>query len=154
MPRALCSSAADARQPCHAAQRRAALWLMGSSTCLLGSHQPCYARLRPVQRVWKHWDTLFHEHRSQSRKAQSTDLWNLWVQEFRKIFQPYSCDLHKMNATHFSKCLTGQRLIIIGDSTMRQVFQSLACLLSDHVTDGYLVVSPPSSTLCSISHGA
>ena len=76
------------------------------------------------------------------------------LQEFRKIFQPYSCDLHSMNATHFSKCLKGQRLIIIGDSTMRQVFQSLACLLVDHVEDGYLVVSPSSEALHGLPLGA
>ena len=82
-------------------------------------------------------------HRADRCRAQT--FCDLLVQEFRKIFQPYSCDLHRMNATHFSKCLAGQRLIIIGDSTMRQVFQSLACLLADHVEDGYLVVSISSS---------
>ncbi|CAK0786753.1 hypothetical protein CVIRNUC_009967 [Coccomyxa viridis] len=63
----------------------------------------------------------------------------LQQKEFRKVFQPYACELHSMNTTYFSECLQGQRIIIIGDSTMRQVFQSLACLLTDHVTDGYLV---------------
>ncbi len=62
------------------------------------------------------------------------------VQEFRKVFRPFACDLHAMNATHFAQCLKGQRMIIIGDSTMRQVFQSLACLLHEEIVDGYLVV--------------
>ena len=107
-----------------------------------------------LQQVCNRWGTLLRGHPPQSGEAQSTDLYDRLVQEFRKIFQPYSCDLHRMNATHFSKCLTGQRIIIIGDSTMRQVFQSLACLLSDHVADGYLVVSPLSKAPCSISRGA
>ena len=58
------------------------------------------------------------------------------------MFRPFACDLHAMNATHFAQCLKGQRIIIIGDSTMRQVFQSLACLLHEEVVDGYLVVRP------------
>ena len=66
-----------------------------------------------------------------------------FAQEFRQVFQPYACDLHAMNTTHFSQCLKGQRLIIIGDSTMRQVFQSLACLLHEEVAEGYLVVGHP-----------
>lgn len=64
------------------------------------------------------------------------------MQEFRKVFRPHGCDLHAMNASHFSQCLAGQRMIIIGDSTMRQVFQSLGCLLHEEVVDGYLVVCP------------
>ncbi len=62
------------------------------------------------------------------------------VQEFRKVFRPYACDLHAMNATYFAQCLKGQRMIIVGDSTMRQVFQSLACLLHEEIVEGYLVV--------------
>ena len=57
------------------------------------------------------------------------------------MFRPFACDLHAMNGTHFAQCLKGQRMIIIGDSTMRQVFQSLACLLHEEVVEGYLVVS-------------
>ena len=86
----------------------------------------------------------------QQRGAEHRPLWPA-AQEFRKVFQPHACELHSMNATHFSKCLAGQRIIIIGDSTMRQVFQSLACLLTDHIADGYLVVSPPSGALHSAS---
>ena len=39
--------------------------------------------------------------------------------------------------------MQGQRIIIVGDSTMRQVFQSLACTLHEDVEDGYLVVRSP-----------
>ena len=45
-----------------------------------------------------------------------------------------------MNATHFAQCLKGQRMIIVGDSTMKQVFESLACILHEEVAEGYLVV--------------
>lgn len=73
------------------------------------------------------------------------------VQEFRKVFEPYSCELHAMNATHFSQCLKGQRIIIIGDSTMRQVFQSLACLLHEEVEEGGYLVVRSSPLHCSTS---
>lgn len=39
--------------------------------------------------------------------------------------------------------MQGQRIVIVGDSTMRQVFQSLACILHEDVEDGYLVVRSP-----------
>ncbi|CAL5222153.1 g4478 [Coccomyxa viridis] len=64
---------------------------------------------------------------------------SLQQKEFRKVFRPYACDLHAMNATYFAQCLKGQRMIIVGDSTMRQVFQSLACLLHEEIVEGYLV---------------
>ena len=38
------------------------------------------------------------------------------------------------------QCLKGRRIIMIGDSTMRQMFQSLACLLGDQIGDGFLKV--------------
>lgn len=62
------------------------------------------------------------------------------AQEFRKTFEPHACELHSFNASHFSQCVAGQRIIIIGDSTMRQVFQSLACLLHAEVTGGFFMV--------------
>ena len=63
------------------------------------------------------------------------------MQEFRKVFEPYGCELHDFNASHFSQCMKGRRLIIVGDSTMRQVFQSLACMLHEEVESGWFVVS-------------
>lgn len=62
------------------------------------------------------------------------------MQVFRKTFEPHSCELHAFNASHFSECMTRRRIIIIGDSTMRQVFQSLACLLYEEIKDGFFVV--------------
>lgn len=67
---------------------------------------------------------------------------NKWlgVQEFNKVFRPYGCELHPMDSQHFAQCLKGRRIIMIGDSTMRQMFQSLACLLGDQIGDGFLKV--------------
>ena len=62
------------------------------------------------------------------------------VQEYRKIFEPHACELNAFDASDFSQCMAGQRLIIIGDSTMRQIFQSLACLLHEEVASGWFVV--------------
>ncbi len=54
----------------------------------------------------------------------------LGEQEYSKEFVPHSCDLHPFDATGYDKCMANRRLIIIGDSLMRQTFQSLACLLN------------------------
>lgn len=62
------------------------------------------------------------------------------VQEYRKTFEPHACELNAFDASDFSQCMAGQRLIIIGDSTMRQVFQSLACILHEEVASGWFVV--------------
>lgn len=62
------------------------------------------------------------------------------AQEFRKTFEPYGCELHAFNSSHFSQCLKGRRIIIVGDSTMRQTFQSLACLLHEEIKSGWFVV--------------
>ena len=62
------------------------------------------------------------------------------------MFRPYGCELHPMDSKHFAQCLQGRRIIMIGDSTMRQMFQSLACLLGDHIGDGFLKVR---GSLCS-----
>ena len=82
------------------------------------------------------------------------------LQEFRKVFKPHACELHAWNASHFEECLAGRRIIIIGDSTMRQAFQSLACLLTDQILSGFFVVSLPylqecfSLSLCCREHSA
>ncbi len=56
------------------------------------------------------------------------------------MFKPHECALHQFNPEHFEQCLTGRRIIVIGDSTMRQMFQSLACLMTPRIVDGFFVV--------------
>ena len=63
------------------------------------------------------------------------------LQEYRKVFKPHGCSLHHFNPEHFEQCLTGRRIIIIGDSTMRQMFQSLACLMTPRIVGGFFMVS-------------
>jgi hypothetical protein len=46
-----------------------------------------------------------------------------------QVFKPHGCKLRPWDAAAFSECVRGRRLIFIGDSTTRQQFQSLACLL-------------------------
>lgn len=46
-----------------------------------------------------------------------------------QVFKPHGCDLQAWDAGAFSRCIKGRRLIFFGDSTTRQQFQSLACLL-------------------------
>lgn len=63
------------------------------------------------------------------------------MQEFRKVFKPHACELNAWNASRFEQCLAGRCIIIVGDSTMRQTFQSLACLMSEQIQDGFFMVS-------------
>jgi hypothetical protein len=46
-----------------------------------------------------------------------------------------SCDLRAFNAERFAKCLAGRRMVMIGDSTMNGIFNSLACL-TRHISTG------------------
>lgn len=69
-------------------------------------------------------------------------------QEYRKVFKPHGCALHHFNPEHFEQCLTGRRIIIIGDSTMRQMFQSLACLMTPRIVGGFFMVSGFPFALC------
>ncbi|CAL5226961.1 g9846 [Coccomyxa viridis] len=62
----------------------------------------------------------------------------LAAQEYAQVFRPHACDLQPLDAGRFSQCLQGRRVIMIGDSTMRQMFQSLACILGDHIQSGFL----------------
>ena len=45
-----------------------------------------------------------------------------------QVFQPFECDLRPWDGGKFAQCTAKKRIIMIGDSLMRQQFQSLACL--------------------------
>ena len=45
-------------------------------------------------------------------------------------YQPHACKLHPWDALGFDRCLANRCVILVGDSLMRQMFQSLACLLA------------------------
>ena len=47
------------------------------------------------------------------------------------MFKPFECDLRPWDAQKFAHCTAKKRIIMIGDSLMRQQFQSLACLTSN-----------------------
>lgn len=46
------------------------------------------------------------------------------------------CELHPWSPEGFMRCMSGRRLILIGDSLMRQTFHSLACMLGSVSTKG------------------
>lgn len=49
------------------------------------------------------------------------------------------CDLQPFSEAGFDRCLAGgRRLIMIGDSTMNGIFNSLACLLRSRLATGHL----------------
>lgn len=48
-----------------------------------------------------------------------------------QVFRPFECDLRPWDARKFAQCTAKKRIVMIGDSLMRQQFQSLACLTSN-----------------------
>lgn len=50
---------------------------------------------------------------------------------YNKVFRPHECALRPWSAQEFARCTADRRIIMIGDSLMRQQWLSLACLLSE-----------------------
>lgn len=50
-------------------------------------------------------------------------------------WSPYSCDIPSLNATDFLERLRGQRLVFVGDSLNRNMWESLVCILRHSVPD-------------------
>ena len=47
------------------------------------------------------------------------------------------CDLRPWDAKDFLQCTAKRRMIMVGDMSMHQLFNSLACLLSGAIQEGY-----------------
>ena len=62
-----------------------------------------------------------------------------------QVFTPFECDLRPWDAQKFAQCTAKKRIIMVGDSLMRQQFQSLACLTSN------VTVTPQASQYSSIA---
>eukprot|EP00267_Zea_mays_P031283 XP_008663376.2 protein trichome birefringence-like 2 [Zea mays] len=50
-------------------------------------------------------------------------------------WQPHGCDIPRLNATEFLERLRGQRIIFVGDSLNRNMWESLVCILRHGVRD-------------------
>ncbi|KAL8519108.1 hypothetical protein ACS0TY_010155 [Phlomoides rotata] len=50
-------------------------------------------------------------------------------------WQPYDCDIPRFNATDFLERLRGQKLVFVGDSLNRNMWESLVCVLRHGVVD-------------------
>ncbi|KAI3452706.1 hypothetical protein Pfo_009370 [Paulownia fortunei] len=50
-------------------------------------------------------------------------------------WQPYGCDIPSLNSTDFLERLRGQKLVFVGDSLNRNMWESLVCLLRHGVQD-------------------
>ena len=65
-----------------------------------------------------------------------------------QVFQPYVCNMRDWDQEDFLKCTYKRRIIMIGDMSMHQMFNSMACLLSASVQEGsqvpWEVSIPPS----------
>ena len=53
-----------------------------------------------------------------------------------QVFRPYVCDLRPWDAKDFLQCTAKRRMIMVGDMSMHQLFNSLACLLSTAIREG------------------
>ncbi|KAK2977482.1 hypothetical protein RJ640_016110 [Escallonia rubra] len=50
-------------------------------------------------------------------------------------WQPYGCDIPSLNATDFLERLRGKKLVFVGDSLNRNMWESLVCILRQGVED-------------------
>ncbi|KAL4373526.1 hypothetical protein AHAS_Ahas05G0090600 [Arachis hypogaea] len=50
-------------------------------------------------------------------------------------WQPHKCDIPSLNATNFLERLRGQRLVFVGDSLNRNMWESMVCILRQSVKD-------------------
>ncbi|CAD6263126.1 unnamed protein product [Miscanthus lutarioriparius] len=50
-------------------------------------------------------------------------------------WQPHGCDIPRLNAAEFQERLRGQRIIFVGDSLNRNMWESLVCILRHGVRD-------------------
>ncbi|KAK6937048.1 PC-Esterase [Dillenia turbinata] len=50
-------------------------------------------------------------------------------------WKPYGCDIPRLNAKHMLKILKGKRLVYVGDSLNRNMWESMVCLLRNAVKD-------------------
>ena len=53
-----------------------------------------------------------------------------------QIFRPFVCDMRPWDGQDFLQCTAKRRMILIGDMSMHQLFNSLACLLGKAITTG------------------
>ncbi|CAL8467102.1 g6638 [Coccomyxa elongata] len=81
----------------------------------------------PAQKMrcptWAEDINCFSMHESMQEQQQRMQ------EEYEQMYKPHACELHAWDANGFDRCVANRRIILIGDSLMRQMFQSLACLL-------------------------
>ncbi|KAL9267479.1 trichome birefringence-like protein, partial [Drosera capensis] len=54
--------------------------------------------------------------------------------DFQKLkWKPKGCDLHRLNGKHMLEMLRGKRLVFVGDSLNRNMWESLICILRNSV---------------------
>ena len=53
-----------------------------------------------------------------------------------QVFRPYVCEMRPWDAVDFLQCTARRRIIMVGDMSMHQLFNSLACLLSKGIQEG------------------
>ena len=59
-----------------------------------------------------------------------------------QVFKPFDCSLRPWDSQKFAQCTAKKRIIMVGDSLMRQQFQSLACLTSNVTVSQHPATSP------------
>ena len=64
-----------------------------------------------------------------------------------QVFRPYVCNMRDWDQEDFLKCTYKRRIIMIGDMSMHQMFNSMACLLSASIQEGSQVPWEVSTSL-------
>ena len=88
------------------------------------AHESCPA--------WARQSSCLHPPGATARDWSAQAAWHEYDQEYR----PHACALRPWDAAAFGACMRGRRIVLIGDSLMRQMFQSLACLLGPQLEAG------------------
>lgn len=54
----------------------------------------------------------------------------------RQVYKPFVCDMREWDLEDFGKCTENTRMIMVGDLSMKQMFDSLACLTRPFLKSG------------------
>ncbi len=53
-----------------------------------------------------------------------------------QVYKPFVCDMRQWDLQEFAKCTANKRMIMVGDMSMQQMFNSLACLTRPALKSG------------------
>ncbi|EIE21588.1 hypothetical protein COCSUDRAFT_66960 [Coccomyxa subellipsoidea C-169] len=69
-------------------------------------------------------------------QADGTDHRDMLDKEYNQVYKPFVCDMRQWDLQEFAKCTANRRMIMVGDMSMQQMFNSLACLTRPALKSG------------------